>query len=294
MIGDSLYVKQTEFDSQSLPEIEDEVVQFGNVSDKTRQAAIYLQADESGVPCIDVLDGIKSKSFAGCLKTRLGCLDGISDPTFTEEISGYGLYSDNVHLTGAIKSVTGNWSLNADGSGQFANGKISFTKEGDMEMNDLYIRGKIQEEYKTYENGVDNLFVMDATNPNIIINASDGDFSTMLILSRSTNNLKFGKAYKFKIYNMTKFIGNISLIAGGFDVYSNNAGDIDNIIQCQTVELHGHTYLELLFIPDSLSDDAGADDLVYNGKWCVLNYSAFDLIDGGTFGNRKLISKPMK
>lgn len=114
-----------------MPEIGDEVVQFGNVSDKTRQAAIYLQADETGVPCIDILDGIKSKSFTGCLKSRLGCLDGISDPAFIEGISGYGLYCENGYFKGTVAGA-GIYMLRPDGSGYLANGNISWDERGNI------------------------------------------------------------------------------------------------------------------------------------------------------------------
>lgn len=52
---------------------------------------------------------MKSKSFSGCLRTRLGNLDGISDDWFPADNQphGNGLYSDNAYLRGTFLLVTG-------------------------------------------------------------------------------------------------------------------------------------------------------------------------------------------
>ena len=131
VVGDSLYIPQTEFEGQSLPEAADELVQFGNLVETTRQAAIYMSADESGVPCIDVLDGINSKSFDGCLKARLGCLDGITDNAFPEGIKGYGLFSENGYFKGTVAGA-GVYMLRPDGSGYLAGGNISWDVQGNV------------------------------------------------------------------------------------------------------------------------------------------------------------------
>lgn len=65
----------------------DELVQYGNTTDTARQTAIYIHADGVGKPAIDILEGIESKNFNGCLKCRLGgeLPDG----------GGFGLYMYN-------------------------------------------------------------------------------------------------------------------------------------------------------------------------------------------------------
>lgn len=90
-------------DSTNAPAIGDEVVQMGNATDITRQALILLSATD-GKPCIDLLAGVNSKSFAGKLQMRAGCLDGIQDPDFPTNLqpSGYGLYCSNAFLKGSL------------------------------------------------------------------------------------------------------------------------------------------------------------------------------------------------
>jgi len=55
--GSSIHVLQTEF-TDSIPEVGDDIVQFGNSVNTARQSAIYLHADEDGQPAIDVMFGI--------------------------------------------------------------------------------------------------------------------------------------------------------------------------------------------------------------------------------------------
>lgn len=54
------------------PAAGDEIIQFGNSKVANRQSAVYIHADEGGQPAIDILFGITTKSFAGCVKTRIG------------------------------------------------------------------------------------------------------------------------------------------------------------------------------------------------------------------------------
>ena len=94
----------------------DDFVRIGN-EDSTnysnRQGGVYLTADDSNAPFIDVFDGVNSwTAWTGASKTkaRLGKLDGITDTA--SGLSGsqndlYGLYSDDVYLTGHIQAKTG-------------------------------------------------------------------------------------------------------------------------------------------------------------------------------------------
>lgn len=106
--GNSVLVEASEFDT-SLPAAADEVVLMGNTEDTLRQNLILISATEDGQPRIDVMDGVKAKSFTDCLRTRLGNLDGIKDDWFPADNQphGNGLYSDNAYLRGTFLLVTG-------------------------------------------------------------------------------------------------------------------------------------------------------------------------------------------
>lgn len=99
--GSTVSVLKSEFEG-IIPTVGDEVVQIGNDRDPARQSVIYLSASENGRPVIDILSGVNSKSFAGKLKARFGCLDDITDTDFPADYqpSGYGLYSTNAFLKG--------------------------------------------------------------------------------------------------------------------------------------------------------------------------------------------------
>lgn len=101
--GYSILLKKSDF-TLYTPEVGDDVVQMGSDRNYLRQSLIYLSADESGRPTIDVLNGINSPSFEGKLKARMGCLDGIVDSDFPSDYqpSGYGFYGSNVFLKGVF------------------------------------------------------------------------------------------------------------------------------------------------------------------------------------------------
>ena len=71
--------------TMSQPQAGDEVVQFGSATDTARQAAIYLHFTAQGQPCISLLEGVKSRSFEGCLRLRIGAQTG----------GGFGVYIKN-------------------------------------------------------------------------------------------------------------------------------------------------------------------------------------------------------
>ncbi|WP_418981731.1 hypothetical protein [Alistipes sp.] len=87
----------------------DECVLMGNTTDAQRQGVISISATEDGQPRIDVLDGVSGKTLAGCLRSRLGSLDGIRDTWFPADVqpTGHGLYSDNAFLRGQFLLATG-------------------------------------------------------------------------------------------------------------------------------------------------------------------------------------------
>lgn len=85
-----------------VPAVGDEVVQMGNTKNAERQALIYITAQESGKPYIEILNGVKTKSLTGTDRTRLGDLSNIVDPDFTGDaaVKGTGFYSTNAFLKG--------------------------------------------------------------------------------------------------------------------------------------------------------------------------------------------------
>lgn len=105
-----------------LPEVGDELVQYGNATDPTRQSAIYIHANGTGQPAIDLLTGITSKSFVGCLACRLG---GYL-PT-----GGFGLYAKNGQIISlSPDGHTTHYSLNPDGSFSLGQGAIKYNGKG--------------------------------------------------------------------------------------------------------------------------------------------------------------------
>ncbi|MEO3571025.1 hypothetical protein ABG865_24675, partial [Phocaeicola vulgatus] len=106
--GGSILVGEDEFGA-SLPGSGDECVLMGNTENPLRQNLILISATEDGQPRVDVMDVVKAKNFTGCLRARLGNLDGISDDWFPSDNQphGDGLYSDNAYLRGTFLLVTG-------------------------------------------------------------------------------------------------------------------------------------------------------------------------------------------
>lgn len=92
-----------------------EFVRIGSTSDTSRQGSLYLTADDSGAPFIDVVDGIVSHAdwnTAGKVKVRIGKLTGI-----TGTANEYGLLARNgtANDSGYFKASTAGFELrNAD------------------------------------------------------------------------------------------------------------------------------------------------------------------------------------
>ena len=118
----------------SIPTEGDEIIQFGNTININRQSAIYLHADEGGQPAIDILFGINSKSFAGCVKMRIGgdipganglkgfyCENGLIKGTDSSGHTVYCIYPD-----GTAEFGDGSAQFAADKSGKLAGGAISW------------------------------------------------------------------------------------------------------------------------------------------------------------------------
>lgn len=126
--GDGITVPVSEFGGVE-PKEGDECVLMGNTQNRLRQNLISIAATEDGQPRVDVLDGVCAKNFNGCLRVRLGNLDGISDSRFPADNQphGNGLYGDNVYLMGTFVLTTGEDILTRF---EITEGKIESAVEG--------------------------------------------------------------------------------------------------------------------------------------------------------------------
>lgn len=81
----------------------DDFVRIGNLGEyPNRQGTVYLTADDSNAPYIDILNDVASWADWTSLsknKGRIGRLSGISTSPFGQ-LDGYGIYSQNIYLTG--------------------------------------------------------------------------------------------------------------------------------------------------------------------------------------------------
>jgi hypothetical protein len=112
------------------PEVGDECVLMGNSENTARQNLVLISATEDGQPRIDVMNGVNSKSFEGCLRARFGNLDGISDSSFpaNRPPAGDGLYSDNAFLRGTF--ILANRNMDVETMFEITEGKIEAAVTG--------------------------------------------------------------------------------------------------------------------------------------------------------------------
>ena len=103
-----IVVAKEEFEGVE-PKEDDECVLMGNTANTDRQNIVLISATEDGQPRVDVMDGVKGKTFDNCLRARLGNLDGIKDDKFPadRQPKGNGLYADNAFLKGTFVLETG-------------------------------------------------------------------------------------------------------------------------------------------------------------------------------------------
>lgn len=115
---------QESLNETSVPAIGDEIVQFGNSELPNRQSAIYLHADEGGQPAIDLLFGVCSKSFSGCVKTRIG-----GNIPGTDGLKGFYCENGMIKSTDATGKVV--YQLSPDGSFSLGRGQITYDSSTD-------------------------------------------------------------------------------------------------------------------------------------------------------------------
>lgn len=145
VVDNVIHVSVSEFDKDeegnvvNPPEVGNDIVQFGNSVNKNRQSAIYIHADESGQPAIDIMFDIDSKDWTGKIKTRLGgdipggdgargfyCENGMIKGTDT---GGHTVYC--IHPDGTAEFGDGSAKFAADRSGKLAGGAISWEWDAD-------------------------------------------------------------------------------------------------------------------------------------------------------------------
>ena len=117
-VGEIMQEEESEFVESNdvpmnLPAAGDEIVQYGNITEPSRQNAIYLHATKSGVPTIDLLNGVNSKSFSGKIVASLGRIpDG----------GGFGLYLRNGTII-SLNSNSGKYNYHFKENGSFSLGQ---------------------------------------------------------------------------------------------------------------------------------------------------------------------------
>lgn len=99
--GNLVTIPKSEFEGIT-PTVGDEVVQMGNTENPLRQSLIYMSAAEDGKPKIEILGGVKTKSFAGASRSVFGNLDHITDPDFPNNMQPHdnGIYTNNGYFKG--------------------------------------------------------------------------------------------------------------------------------------------------------------------------------------------------
>lgn len=180
--GNRVYVDKSEFDD-TMPLVGDDVVLCGSRV-IGRQNAIHISATNDGQPRIDILDGIKSKSLDGCLRTRLGNLDGIIDSAFGDkQPRGDGLYGDNVFLKGEF--ILKNTGKNVETVFEIQDGKI---KGGIAQTQSEAIRGKSYLYNASFIKGLDGWLTSNEENVYFSGDALLFDSSSLLYQSVSISS----------------------------------------------------------------------------------------------------------
>ena len=142
----------------------DDFVRLGSTSDIDRRGGVYLTADDSGAPFIDIFSGVNTYAAwvgADKVKARLGRLDGITDTDAGlsgSQTNYFGLYSDNVHLSGHIFSDSGNiggWDISATAitSTVTSVDRLKLEADGDIKIMSYTSGGSTRHGLFLYEHG---------------------------------------------------------------------------------------------------------------------------------------------
>lgn len=113
----NLYEFDAALVSGDAPSIGMEYVRLGNVSNADRRGSVYLTADDTNAPFIDVVDGISSHSLwnsSGAVKVRIGKLTGI-----TGQADAYGIFSGNSAATWQSMETLNGFRIGYSGTTRF-------------------------------------------------------------------------------------------------------------------------------------------------------------------------------
>lgn len=107
-VGDNYFVlSKTDCESGSdIPKVEDEIIQFGNRTDRSRQNAVLTTSYGLDAPYTAYYSNVNSYSLEGKEDVREGNLRGINDPDFGQ-LQGSGFYGKNVYLKGIFRLLSG-------------------------------------------------------------------------------------------------------------------------------------------------------------------------------------------
>lgn len=107
-VGDNYFIlSKTDCEAGSgIPQVEDEIIQFGNRTDRSRQNAVLTTSYGLDAPYTAYYSNVNSYSLEGKEDVREGNLRGINDPDFGQ-LSGSGFYGKNVYLKGIFRLVSG-------------------------------------------------------------------------------------------------------------------------------------------------------------------------------------------
>ena len=123
------------YTNTTAPAAGDDFVRIGNAINSARRGGIYLTSDDSNAPFMDIFDGVDSYAAwhsTDKTKTRVGNLAGLSFGG--SSLSGYGLFGEQVYLTGSMQATDGEWAINDDGSATFANNRIKMHADGTISV----------------------------------------------------------------------------------------------------------------------------------------------------------------
>lgn len=107
-VGDNYFIlSKTDCEAGSgIPQVEDEIIQFGNRTDKNRQNAVLTTSYGSDAPYTAYYSNVNSYSLEGKEDVREGNLRGINDPDFGQ-LQGSGFYGKHVYLKGIFRLLSG-------------------------------------------------------------------------------------------------------------------------------------------------------------------------------------------
>ena len=189
----------------------DDIVQFGNSQNKARQSAIYLHADETGQPAIDVMFDINSKNWDGKVKIRVGgdipdsgglkgfyCENGMIKGTDSNGHTVYCIYPD-----GTAEFGDNSAKFCTDKSGYIAGGAISWVWNAEKKkcvctMKDVVLTwDNLSDEAKENlkgDKGEDAVFYLIEFNE---------DGNTVQSISAIADGVPKGKSLKASLYKIT-------------------------------------------------------------------------------------------